>query len=128
MNDLVGIDTVHLRNHNNEAIPALNIVDWNSHFQLVVPMAQENAGCVREAYRQWTKFFGPPRQILNDLGTEFKGSFALEAERDGSEVIPSSLEAPTQRRLTERAGGVFKDLLYKAMATTVVLPARSGTN
>ena len=117
VNDLVGIDTVHLRNHDNVAVPALNIIDRNSHFQLMVPMRQETAECVQEAYRQWIKFFGPPRQILNDLGTEFRGSFSEQAERDGSEVLPSSLEAPTQRGLTERAGGLFKDLLYKAMAT-----------
>ena len=40
---------------------------------------------------------------------------ALSTERDGTEVVPSSLEAPYQRGLTERAGGVFKDILYKAM-------------
>ena len=30
-------------------------------------------------------------------------------------VVPSSLEAPTQRGLTERAGGIYKNILYKAM-------------
>ncbi|CAE7287724.1 unnamed protein product [Symbiodinium microadriaticum] len=36
-------------------------------------------------------------------------------ESDGSEALPSSLETPTQRGLTESAGGVFKDILYKSM-------------
>ena len=117
VNDVVGLDTVHLRNHNNEAVPALNVVDWGSHFQLVIPMRQETSNDIREAYRQWTRFFGAPRKILNDLGTEFRAHFAEQAERDGSEVVPGSLEAPTQRGLTERAGGIFKDILYKTMAT-----------
>ena len=117
VNDMIGLDTVHLRDHQNNAVPALNIVDWGSHFQLVIPLRQETSEAVREAYRQWTKFFGPPRKILNDLGTEFRAQFTAQAERDGSEVVPGPLEAPTQRGLTERAGGIFKDLLYKAMAT-----------
>ena len=117
VNDMIGLDTVHLRDHQNNAAPALNIVDWGSHFQLVIPLRQETSEAVREAYRQRTKFFGPPRKILNDLGTEFRAQFTAQAERDGSEVAPGPLEAPTQRGLTERAGGIFKDLLYKAMAT-----------
>ncbi|CAE7171634.1 unnamed protein product [Symbiodinium microadriaticum] len=40
-----------------------------------------------------------------------------QAEADGSEVVPAPLETPMQRGLTERAGGIFQDILYKAMAT-----------
>ena len=50
-----------------------------------------------------------------DLGTEYQASFRRQAERDGTEVVPSALEAPYQRGLTERAGGVFKEILYKSM-------------
>ncbi|OLQ01053.1 hypothetical protein AK812_SmicGene16199 [Symbiodinium microadriaticum] len=115
VNDLVGIDTVHLRDFNNKAIPAINVVDWNTHFQLVVPLPAETAEEVRKAYRQWTRFFGPPRRLMVDLGTEYQAAFRRQAERDGTEVVPSALEAPYQRGLTERAGGVFKNILYKAM-------------
>ena len=117
VNDLVGIDTVHLRDHQNQTVPALNMIDWSTHFQLVIPMAAETAREARKAYRQWVRFFGPPRKLLLDLGTEFKSDFRRMAEADGSEVLPSSLEAPTQRGLTERAGGLFKDILYKTMRT-----------
>ena len=115
VNDLVGIDTVHIRNHKNENVPAANIIDWNTHFQLVIPMKAENASCIRSAYRQWTRFFGPPRRVMVDLGTEFLAEFRREAEIDGAEVIPSPVEAPNQRGLTERAGGLFKNMLYRAM-------------
>ena len=115
VNDLVGIDTIHIRDHRNQAVPAVNIVDWHSHFQLVVPMKGETAEHVRAAYRQWTRFFGPPRRLMIDLGPEYKAQFRKQAEQDGSEVIPSSVEAPYQRGLTERAGGIYKNILYKAM-------------
>ncbi|CAE7259161.1 RE1, partial [Symbiodinium sp. CCMP2456] len=117
INDLVGVDTVHLRDHQKRSIPALNIIDWHSHFQLVVPMEAENAPAARKAYRQWVRFFGPPKKVMLDLGSEFKAEFKRQIEADGSETVPGALEAPTQRGLTERAGGVFKDILYKAMMT-----------
>ncbi|CAE7233307.1 unnamed protein product [Symbiodinium sp. CCMP2456] len=115
INEKIGVDTVHLRDHNNEAVPSLNIIDFHTHFQLVIPMAAESASEVRKAYRQWVRFFGVPRKVLFDLGTEFKAEFRRQVENDGSEALPSSLETPTQRGLTERAGGVFKDILYKSM-------------
>ena len=117
INDLVGVDTVHLRNHKGEAVPALNMIDWHSHFQLVVPMETENAKGARQAYRQWIRFFGPPKKVMLDMGSEFKAEFKKQIEADGSETVPGALEAPTQRGLTERAGGIFKDILYKAMMT-----------
>ena len=115
VNDLVGIDTIHIRDHRNAAVPAINVIDWHSHFQLVVPMKGETAEHVRAAYRQWTRFFGPPRKLMIDLGPEYKAQFRKQAERDGAEVVPSPVEAPYQRGLTERAGGIFKNILYKAM-------------
>ncbi|OLQ12022.1 Retrovirus-related Pol polyprotein from transposon TNT 1-94 [Symbiodinium microadriaticum] len=115
VNDLVGIDTIHIRDHRNQAIPAVNIIDWHSHFQLVIPMKGETADHVRAAYRQWVRFFGPPRRLMIDLGPEYKAQFRKQAEQDGSETIPSSVEPPYQRGLTERAGGIFKNILYKAM-------------
>ena len=130
VNDLVGIDTVHLRDHNNKAIPAINVVDWNNtHFQLVIPLAAETAEEVRMAYRQWVRFFGPPRRLMIDLGTEYKSSFRLQCERDGTEVVPSSLEAPHQRGLTERAGGVYsRTFSTRRRRTTTASPNRSGGN
>ena len=50
INDLVGVDTIHLRSHLNQPIPALNMIDWHSHFQLVVPMTVENATEARRIY------------------------------------------------------------------------------
>ena len=114
-NERVGLDVVHLRDHNNHTVPSLNIIDWGTHFQLVIPMSAESASDIRKAYRQWIRFFGVPRKLLIDLGTEFRAEFRRQAEQDGSEVALSSVEAPTQRGLTERAGGIFKNILYKSM-------------
>ena len=88
VNDLVGIDTVHLRDHNNVATPAVNIIDWNTHFQLVVPLPSETAEEVRKAYRQWVRFFGPPRRLMIDLGTEYKAAFRRQADGMARKLFP----------------------------------------
>ena len=117
-NQLVGIDTVHLRNHKHQPVPALSIIDYSSHFQLVIPMNNSTAKAARSAYRRWLKIFGAPTRMYGDLGSEFRSVFVQALEEDGTEFIPSALETPQQRGLVERAGKTFKIMLYKTMATT----------
>ena len=111
----MGVDTINLQTHTQATKYALNIIDYHTHFQLVIPLDDHTARSTKRAYRQWLRFFGPPRVVLRDLGKEFQADFVRCAEADGSEVDPASLEMPQQRGLTERAGGIFKTMLYKAM-------------
>eukprot|EP00435_Cladocopium_sp_Y103_P035126 s1424_g9.t1 len=115
VNEVVGIDVVWIPTHDGKTKPALNCIDWNTHFQLVVPMENKTPESCREAYRQWLRFFGPPTTIALDLGREFEGSFIVRAETDGSFVDPSSVESPYQRGITERNGKTFKLMLSKAL-------------
>ncbi|CAK8994697.1 unnamed protein product, partial [Durusdinium trenchii] len=95
----------------------LNIIDWSSKFQLMIPMDNKKPGHVREAYRHWLRLFGPPKRMALDLGREFRGAFAEQAEQDGTFVDPSAVEAPHHRGITERHGKTFKYLLQKTMDT-----------
>jgi hypothetical protein len=36
---------------------AINIVDWGTHFQLVVPLTNRTTQATRERWRQWIRFF-----------------------------------------------------------------------
>jgi hypothetical protein len=74
-------------------------------------MADKNPNSLREAYRHWLRFFGPPQKLASDLGREFEGVFALRAETDGTYIHPSSVESPYRRRITERVGKTFKLML-----------------
>ena len=95
---------------------ALNIIDYSSHFQMIIPLKGRSPEAVWSAYRQWVRFFGPPKQIWADQGGEFKGSFRHRTAQEGTRMDPSSLESPFQRGLAERHGRTFKVLLEKAMA------------
>ena len=115
VNSVVGIDTVYLPTWSGRTRPALNIVCWATRFQLVVPISGPNPLAARRAYLQWVKFFGPPTKLYVDLGREFGHPFNLGAEMDATIVEPASLEMPTQRSITERAGKNFKEVFEKAL-------------
>jgi hypothetical protein len=81
-NDCVGVDVVYLPLPNGKTRPSLNIIDWSSKFQLVIPTDTKRPGQLREAYRHWLRLFGPPKGLAIDMGKEFKGVFAQAAESD----------------------------------------------
>ena len=115
INEVVGIDLMWIPAYDGGKRLALNCIDWGTHFQMVVVLPNKNPVSVREGYRHWIRFFGPPKTIALDQGREFEGSFALRAESDGSFVDVSSVESPYQRGITERNGKTFKLMLSKAL-------------
>eukprot|EP00435_Cladocopium_sp_Y103_P073784 s36_g45.t1 len=115
VNEIVGVDTIYLPDYRGKRRMALNIVDWCSRFQLMIPLAGHTPAAARRAYLQWVRLFGPPERLYTDLGREFKGAFEIGAEHDATFIEPSSLEMPTQRSITERAGRNFKEVLSKTM-------------
>ena len=116
LNEVVGVDTIQMRaSFSQKPKYCLNICDYASHFQLVVPLADHTAQGARQGYRTWIRLFGPPRRLLCDLGREFQKEFEDSAEADGTEILPSSLETPEQRGFVERNGQLFKDMAYKTM-------------
>eukprot|EP00959_Pyramimonas_sp_CCMP1952_P073572 1537639-Pyramimonas_sp.AAC.1 len=66
-NKQVGIDGVNIPGWKGptHTVPALNIVDDASSFQVMVPLLQgENSGTIRKAYRQfWKRWAGPAERI-----------------------------------------------------------------
>ncbi|OLP77449.1 hypothetical protein AK812_SmicGene42486 [Symbiodinium microadriaticum] len=82
---------------------------------VVVTLFQAKASKGQESVQTVGKILRTSWRWNVNLGTEHQAAFRKQAERDGTEVVPSALEAPYQQGLTERAGGVFKNILYKAM-------------
>ena len=58
INDIVGIDVIYLPTRNpNRSRPALNIIDWCTKFQMVLPLRSKRPEEARGAYRQWLRFW-----------------------------------------------------------------------
>ena len=118
VNEIVGVDVIYLPTGDpHRSRPALNIIDWGTKFQMVIPLPGQSKKSedTREAYRHWLRFFGPPKTLAVDLGREFKGAFLQRAATDGSCVDPAAVEAPYQRAITERHGKTIKYMLMRAM-------------
>ena len=82
---------------------------------MIIPISGPNPSAARQAYLRWVRFFGPPDVLKVDLGREFIGAFEIGAELDSTVIEPSSLEMPTQRSITERAGKSFKEVFSRAL-------------
>ena len=85
----------------------------------MIPLTDHTPGAARRGYLHWIRLFGPPTKVYTDLGKEFRGTFASGLEADSTWMDPGSLEMPTQRSITERAGQAFKLVFSKAMAQHV---------
>ena len=116
-NQIVGIDTVWLPGiqPGGKLRMAINMVDWATRFQLVIPVKDHTPASARRAVHQWVRIFGPPERAYVDLGKEFRGAFSEGMEVDSIFMDPGSLEMPTQRSITERAGRTFKDILSRTL-------------
>ena len=117
VNSIVGVDAMWIQGltPGGPRRMALNIVDWASRFQMVIPLASHTPEAARQAFCQWVRFFGPPERVYNDLGGEFSGVFKTAMEEEAIFVDPGSLEMPEQRGITERAGKTYKAILAKTL-------------
>ena len=118
-NEIVGVDTIYVEHPSRKRRMCLNVVDWGTRFQMVIPLVDHTPGAARRGYLHWVRLFGPPTKVYTDLGKEFRGAFASGLEADSTWMEPGSLEMPTQRSITERAGQAFKAVFSKAMAQHV---------
>lgn len=116
-NQILGVDSVWLPgiDPRGQCKLAVNMIDWATRFQLVVPVKNHSPTKVKNAVYQWIRIFGHPERIYTDLGREFKGDFATFAEEQAMILDVGSLETPTQRSITERAGKTFKEVLSKTL-------------
>ena len=128
INEVVGADTLWLPAVQGRKRLALNLIDYASHFQMIIPLSGKSPEAVWNAYQVWRKFFGPPKQVWADQGGEFKGSFKQRLSDDGTHLEVSSLESPFQRGTVERHGKTFKAINHatwrELVDTTVMIKNR----
>ena len=59
-NEIVGVDTVYVEHPSGKRKMCLNIVDWGTRFQMVIPLTDHTPGAARRGYLHWIRLFGPP--------------------------------------------------------------------
>ena len=61
----------------------------------------------------WLRTFGAPSFVLMDQGLEFQGHFISMLESHGIQPLLIDRDAPYQNGVTERRGGLFKEVYYR---------------
>ena len=99
-NSRVGIDVKFLPGWlPNQKIPAVNIVDYASSFQIVVPLAgRETADSIRHAFQErWVAWAGMPTEIcLDPARTNVADAMTVPQELAGARICSTAAEAHWQ--------------------------------
>ena len=119
-NQKVGMDVKHLSGwKTNMKVKALNIVDYASNFQLMIPFFEtETASLLRRLVSErWIAWAGPPKQIVLDPAqTNLGESFVEPCELEGTMISPTAAGAHWQLGKTEVHGGLFSKVLDRVIA------------
>ena len=116
-NALVGIDVKYLDGWvANQKIPALNILDYASSLQIVVPLfKRETSESIRHAFlERWTSWAGMPSEVVMDpAAPNVADALTEHLEQRGTAIRLTAADAHHQLGKTEVHGGWFNRILRK---------------
>ncbi|OLQ11910.1 Phthiocerol synthesis polyketide synthase type I PpsA [Symbiodinium microadriaticum] len=118
-NEAVAIDVIWLSTSDSETarLPALNIVDLASTYQVVVLMESTKSAAAAKAFTQgWLHWAGAPKMVLADLDSAFKDKFAELLDRHRVGMRCSAGQAHWQNGVAERHGASWKAIWDKVVA------------
>lgn len=113
-NEAVALDIIFLDTLESTGIPALNMVDLASTYQVVVPIENRKSETVAQAfYRHWISWAGVPGRLVLDLDTAFQDSFWELTSDHGISMKSAAGQAHWQNGIAERFGQSWKDVWRK---------------
>ena len=116
-NVVIGVDLLFVNGAvGQEEHPVLNVTcvgTLYSTFSMVHATRKTSALVWATFLRCWLRVFGSPSFIIMDQGLEFQGAFVEGVESHGIQPILIDRDAPHQNGITERRGGLFKEVYYK---------------
>ena len=123
-NDAVAMDIIWLETSDSDGanIPALNIVDFASTFQQVVPLKSTKSADTAEAFVSgWVAWAGCPKHVTVDLDSAFKDQFLDEMDKRQVAVRCAAGQAHWQNGLAERHGSSWKSIWSRVVEATGTL-------
>ena len=122
-NERIGVDVKYLPGWKpNQKIPCVNIVDYASSFQIMVPLeSKETSASIRQALLdRWMSWAGVPQEIVLDPAqTNLSDALTTPQELLGSKISTTAAEAHWQLGKVEVHGGWFQRVLQKVIADTM---------
>lgn len=122
-NALVGVDVKYLQGwEGNKRIPAVNMVDYASSLQVMVPIFQkETAETLRHVFMErWVSWAGMPLEIILDPArANMSDAFTTLLELGGATFKLTAADAHWQLGKCEVHGGWFNRVLEKVLSEQV---------
>ena len=119
-NQRVGLDVKYLQGWQpNQKVPCLNIVDYASSYQIMVPLSGRATGeMIRQAFQErWVTWAGVPEEIVVDPDqASLSAALTVPQELAGAHVSTTAAEAHWQLGKVEVHGGWFGRILDKVLA------------
>ena len=119
-NQRVGLDVKYLQGWQpNQKIPCLNVVDYASSYQIMVPLSGRATGeMIRQAFQErWVTWAGVPEEIIVDPDqANLSAALTIPQELAGAHVSTTAAEAHWQLGKVEVHGGWFGRILDKVLA------------
>ena len=120
-NEVVAIDIIWLEAADSEGagIPALNMVDVASTYQVVYPVESTKSGDAAKAFvNGWVSWAGAPRHVIIDLDSAFKDKFLEAMDQMAVSVRCAAGQAHWQNSVAERQGDSWKAIWPKHVDAT----------
>ena len=102
----------------NQQVKALNIVDYATSFQIVVPFFErETAEVLKKIFLEaWQRWAGVPVEVIVDPAkTNTAEGVFDQLEQDGTRVVTIAAEAHNQLGKVEKHGHLFEVILQKVL-------------
>ena len=121
-NEVVAMDVIWVDSAESENLPALNIVDLASTYQVVVPLKGTKSEDTSEAFAAgWMRWAGAPKILLVDLDSAFKDRFLTLMDERNIQIRSSAGQAHWQNGTAERHGASWKLMWAKFVEENLVL-------
>ena len=118
-NALVGLDIKYLDGWNmNQKVPALNILDYASSMQMVIPLfKRETSDSIRQAFMErWVSWAGMPAEVIMDPAKpNVADALTQPLEERGVSIRLTAADAHHQLGKVEVHGGWFNKVLRKVI-------------
>ncbi|CAE7268762.1 GIP, partial [Symbiodinium sp. CCMP2456] len=122
--EVLSIDVIWLEAADSEGadIPALNMVDVASTYQVVYPLAgTKSEDAVKAFMNGWVSWAGAPRFLIGDLDSAFKDQFLNYLDQQAIHIRCAAGQAHWQNSVAERQGESWKAVWKKHVEANLIL-------
>ena len=121
-NEAVAADVLWLDAADQANLPALNVVDLASTYQVVVPLNDTTSSEIARAFSVgWMQWAGTPKYVLTDLDSGFKDQFLELMDQRCVVVRCAAGQAHWQNGVAERHGATWKEIWGKLVEENLIL-------